>query len=149
MRDSFMNVRISFHPPPGAPRSSARESSKTASSRRAADREFVLRAFDGVVAIRTVDDEESEAVETLRARDHAREHDDHLAVAGADELAPSGDAPVSPSCRADICTLPTSEPACGSVIATAPLILPLMRPGTQAFRCSSVPKRMIIAAGSV
>src|SRR5689334_20739662 len=55
----------------------------------------------------------------------------------------------SPSFVAVVAMLPTSLPACGSVIATAPLRSPRTTGGTQRRFCSSVPKRMIIAAGSV
>src|SRR5439155_23353063 len=53
------------------------------------------------------------------------------------------------SSRATVWMLPTSLPACGSVIATAPFTSPRTTRGTQRRFCSSLPKRRIIAAGSL
>ena len=52
-------------------------------------------------------------------------------------------------CVAVVERLPTSEPASGSVIATAPLISPRASGGRYFSFCSSVPSRKIIAAGAV
>ena len=45
-------------------------------------------------------------------------------------------------------TLPTSDPASGSVMATEPEISPAARRGTQRSACSRVPKRVIGTAGA-
>ena len=53
----------------------------------------------------------------------------------------------SPAGVAVVETLPTSDPACGSVIATAPMSPPLARIGRYRAFCCSVPKRKMSAAG--
>ncbi len=54
--------------------------------RRSTDGELVLGALDDVVTVRAIGDEEAEPVEAARAAHGAREHDDEIAVARADEL---------------------------------------------------------------
>ena len=55
----------------------------------------MLGALDDVVVACAVDDEQTEAIEAGRAGHHARERDDELAVARADELLAPGEPPAA------------------------------------------------------
>src|SRR5437773_8293852 len=85
-RDSFMNVRICFHPSGLAERRRACSFEEECARRRAADHELVLRPLDDVVVVLAVGDEHAQAIKPARALNGAREHDHQVALPRRDEL---------------------------------------------------------------
>src|SRR5439155_9716296 len=64
----------------------ARAFEQQRTGRRSADHELVLGALDNVVLVLAIGDEHAQTVEPGRAGDASREHDDHVALPGRDEL---------------------------------------------------------------
>jgi hypothetical protein len=144
IRASFMKVRISLKPAPRGPSSSAQLPSKL-SSQVAEPRMTIF--FSGLGHAEVVapvldarDDEQGRGPRALRSRLGAGQHDGDVAAPVGDELLPARDAPVAPSGTAVVETLPTSDPASGSVMATEPEISPAASRGTQRSACSRVPE---------
>jgi len=151
MRASFMKVRISANPSPRGPSSSAQVPSKL-SSQVAEPRitfffsGFATRKFSRPFSIRgaTSSDRPSSPFEPGSVRASTTQTSPQPLVMNCFR-------PVMRQCppseTAVVAMLPTSDPASGSVMATAPEIAPEASRGTQRSACSRVPKRMMGTAG--